>query len=185
MRPQLYFQDYFDKQHLNELIFEALCHAFDEYLDGNCSAIVVTVGTKTCSIQYNAGMSLVLKTDGITRAEGIMTQLYTCSNLKKHLEVGEEFCKLGMATVNAACTNCQLSTVWNQQQATFDFEHGKTVRKVIEPVADTDNFTLMKLQPDPVIFGNITFEPNRLYTKIEEMSTRLNSLKFIIQNPAK
>ncbi|WP_445710934.1 hypothetical protein [Flavobacterium sp.] len=39
MRPEMYFEKCYTEQSLNSIVFEVLCHAFDEYLDGNCTEI--------------------------------------------------------------------------------------------------------------------------------------------------
>ena len=73
-----------------------------------------------------------MKYDNLTYAEVIMTRVMACSNLKKHLAVGQEFCGLGMAIINFASESCKLTTLWNNKKGVFQFENGETVSKKIE-----------------------------------------------------
>ena len=58
MRPKLYFTECFEGNSLDALIFEVLCHAFDEHLEGNCTTITTTINTTSFTVIYDAGMSL-------------------------------------------------------------------------------------------------------------------------------
>lgn len=100
VRPKMYFEDCFKENNLNALVFGSLCHAIDEYFDENCSEIIINAVGNSLKIEYNAGMSLEKSRD-LTTAECIMTKIGACSNEKKHLEVGDEFCRVGMAIINA------------------------------------------------------------------------------------
>ena len=42
LRPTMYFEKCFEEKSLDSLPFEVLCHAFDEYYDGNCKKITLT-----------------------------------------------------------------------------------------------------------------------------------------------
>ncbi|MGK0389368.1 MAG: hypothetical protein ACI94Y_002108 [Maribacter sp.] len=66
------------------------CHGIDEYFDGNCDSLTITVFDDHFSLEYNAGISLEIR-GGIeyTKAEDIFTRMYACSNEKKHLAVGK------------------------------------------------------------------------------------------------
>ncbi len=54
-----------------------------------------------------------------------MTKIGACSNEKKHLEAGNEFCRIGMAAINAASEKCELVTICNKQKGHFTFENEK------------------------------------------------------------
>jgi len=182
LRPRLYFEKCFSENSLDILPFEVLCHAFDEYLDGNCSEIKITVHRDSFSVNYNAGMSLENKGDNLTIAEMIMTKIYTCSNQKKHLEVGQEFCDLGMATINLAAEQCQLRTIWNQKKGLYIFENGETKSKHIESVGEEDNWTEIFVKPNPSIFGNLTFTSKGIKARSAIISEKLTDLKIEIDD---
>lgn len=182
LRPRLYFEKCFTENSLDILPFEVLCHAFDEYLDGNCNEIKITVHKDSFLVSYNVGMSLESKHDDLTSAEIIMTRISACSNQKKHLEVGEEFCHLGMATINLAAEQCQLTTIWNQKKGVYTFENGETKSKHIESVEEENNGTGIFVKPNPAIFENLTFTLKGIKEKAAKINEKLTDLKIEIED---
>ena len=75
LRPKMYFEKCFNENSLNSFVFEFLCHAFDEYFDGNCSEIEIKLKENQFTISYNAGMSLEKAYENISKAECIMTKI--------------------------------------------------------------------------------------------------------------
>jgi DNA gyrase/topoisomerase IV subunit B len=177
LRPQLYFEDCFKENNLNSLVFGSLCHAIDEYFDDNCNEIIVSAKENSFNIRYNAGMSLEKSWD-LTKAECIMTKIGACSNEKKHLEVGHEFCDVGMTPINAVSEKCELKTIWNKQKGHFIFEKGKTIFKEISGTDISEESTTISFQVDNEIFGNAIFELNDLQLKLNSLKEKLPNLKL-------
>jgi len=182
MRPHLYFEKCFAENSLDVLPFEVLCHAFDEYLDGNCSKIKITVYKDSFLVNYNVGMSLESKHDNLTSAEIIMTTIRACSNQKKHLEVGQKFCDLGMATINLAAEKCELTTIWNRQKGSYIFENGETKFKKIESVDEEKDWTEIFVKPNSTIFENLMFTYEGIKARSATISEKLADLKIEIDN---
>jgi len=179
LRPQLYFELCFNEGSLDALPFEVLCHAFDEYFDGKCSSIKLVVSKHSFTIDYDAGMSLEPTPSGISIAESIMTQIGACSNQKKHLEVGQEFCSLGMATINFAAASCELITQSNGQKGVYTFEKGLLKHKQEAPVASTTSAaTSISVHPDPEIFPELFFTSMGIQKKVDRLSEKLDELTF-------
>lgn len=181
LRPHLYFEDCFMENNLNSLIFGALCHAIDEYFDNNCSEIVVNAITNSLYIKYDAGMSLEKSWD-LTIAECIMTRIGACSNEKKHLEVGDEFCRVAMTVINAVSDKCELKTVWNKKSGHFIFEKGKTIFKEFSESDSSEEFTAISFEINREIFGDSIFDRNDLELKIIELKKKLPDLKIELKN---
>ncbi len=181
LRPNLYFEDCFKENNLNSLVFGALCHAIDEYFDNNCSEIIVNANSNSLLVKYNAGMSLD-KSWALTKAECIMTKIGACSNEKKHLEVGDEFCRVGMTVINAVSYRCELKTVCNKKSGHFIFEHGKTVFREITETDSSEDFTTISFEINGEIFGDSIFDQNDLQLKIIELEKRLPDLKIELLN---
>ncbi|WP_326983699.1 hypothetical protein VUJ46_03915 [Chryseobacterium sp. MYb264] len=177
LRPQLYFEDCFKENNLNSLVFGSLCHAIDECFDNNCDEIFVYASGNSLKIKYNAGMSLENFWD-LTKAECIMTKIGACSNEKKHLEVGDEFCRVGMATINAVSDKCELETSWKKQRGHFIFEKGKTVFKETSTTDISEECTMISFEINKEIFGNSVFELNDLQLKINSLKEKLPNLKI-------
>lgn len=177
LRPKMYFEDCFKENNLNSLALGSLCHAIDEYFDNNCNEIIINANGNSLSIEYNAGMSLDESRD-LTKAECIMTKVGACSNEKKHLEVGHEFCRLGMAVINAATDKSELKTFWTKQKAHFIFEKGHTVSKEISVSDFSEESTTINFKMSKEIFGDFTFELNDLQLKINSLKERLPNLEI-------
>lgn len=177
MRPNLYFQNCFDDKSISSLPLEACCHALDEFIDGHCSKIEITISSNYFIVKYDAGMSLEMHFDK-TFAETIMTCLGACSGNKKHLQVGDEFCRLGIATINAASTECRLITVSNGQKGVFDFKNGETVSRSFEISTEKENTTLY-FKPDNTIFNNLQLISDDIKIKITELKNKFPGLDII------
>lgn len=181
LRPALYFEDCFKENNLNSLLIGALCHAIDEYFDNHCSEIIMSAQSHLMYVKYDAGISLEESYD-VTKAECIMTKIGACSNEKKHLEVGDEFCRVGMAVINAVSDRCELKTVSNKKAGHFIFECGKTVFKEISETDSSEGFTAINFEINRGIFGDSTFDRNDLQLKIIELEKRLPHLRIGLLN---
>lgn len=181
LRPKMYFEDCFRENNLNALVFGSLCHTIDEYFDENCSEIIINAVGNSLKIEYNAGMSLE-KSHDLTIAECIMTKIGACSNEKKHLEVGDEFCRVGMAIINAVSEKCELKTIFSRQEGHFIFEKGKTVSKEIIKTDNSEDFTTISFEISKEIFGDSVFELNDLQLKLNALKERLPNLKIETNN---
>ncbi len=183
LRPQLYFQNCFEKQNINDLIFESLCHAFDEFLEGNCKNIHITLHqNNSFTIKYDAGLSLEkLKQENLTHAEVIMTQLRACSNHKKHLSVGDEFCEIGMATINMISNQCILSTIHKNIKGEFLFRDGETISKTLTFTTALYERTIITFVPNKKIFNNLGFSIERILESKNKIKERFPNLNVIIQ----
>ncbi|MGQ2984193.1 hypothetical protein [Flavobacterium sp.] len=179
MRPGLYFDECFSERSLDPLPLEAACHAIDEHFDVRCTAIEFGIAPNNFHIRYNAGMFLG-ETGGMNMAEAIMTQLFACKNHKKHLSVGEEFCKIGIATINAAMEECTLVTVNEGYKGTFTFKAGETVTRNVEDTDESDS-TIIYFTPDPIIFGNLQFTLNGVEQRVAKLRPRLPELEIVVK----
>lgn len=183
MRPKMYFEKCFSENSLDSLPFEVLCHAFDEYFDGNCNEIELSIWLNSFSIRYNTGISLEKsKNENISKAEIIMTKMGACSNLKKHLAVGKEFCSIGMSTINFASEKCKLSTVWNNLKGTFEFHNGVTIKSNIETFQSEISWTEIFVEPNKSLFENLHFTSKGIEKKAAEIRTRLKDLNLTIND---
>lgn len=170
LRPQLYFKTCFDKGHLNDLPFEALCHAMDEYFSNACSQIEIALYAQGFSIRYNANMSLAKDIEGNTRMENILTKIYACRNEKKHLEVGAEFCKLGLATLIFASKKALAQSANNENKLTLQFKNGLLEKKRYENVTNASPHTLIYIEIDAQLMPNLGYD----FSAIQESAKTLN-----------
>jgi DNA gyrase/topoisomerase IV subunit B len=182
LRPRLYFDNCFSEGTLDALPFELLCHAFDEYFDGSCKSVEISVGQDCFSVHYDAGISLAprYENDPQSKAELIMTKIAACKHEKKHLSVGEEFCNLGMATINFAAERCELETVFNLKKGHFVFENGKTISSIIEAVENETEYSRIYLKPDKSLFENLPLTLEGIREKAKQVGSKLTDLSIMV-----
>lgn len=177
-RPRLYFQQCFESENLNRIPLEVACHAFDEIVDGSCKSLSISVDKEIAIIEYDVGMSLDKEEYcDLTRAEIIMTQIRACSNLKKHLSVGDDLCQIGIAAINAVCKYCELEIVSNNQKANFRFEEGLTVQREFSNCEHQD-YTKITIKPDYKVFKNLKFSYEGVLRLAEEYSKKLDGFEI-------
>jgi DNA gyrase/topoisomerase IV subunit B len=182
LRPMMYFEQCFSEKSLDILPFEVLCHAFDEYFDGNCREITLTLWSDSFSVVYDTGMSLRPTREGETVAEIMMTKMMACHNLKKHLAIGEEYCQIGMMTINLASSECKLTTVSNNEKASFIFKAGETESKSIVPYETEEAWTEIVVKPDKQIFNALEFTFEGVDAKANVIRQKLSDLIITIDN---
>jgi DNA gyrase/topoisomerase IV subunit B len=118
-RPHLHLGDLEREDLFNDFIFEALCHAIDESLDDRCKHINIDVDRSgVVTVRYDAGIPLNI-------ANGLLTSLYACHNLKKHIEVGSNYCQIGLAVLNAVCSEFQVDIICNGKHGKQTYIKGK------------------------------------------------------------
>lgn len=124
---------------------------------------------------YDAGMRLDPYQDGeaLTVAEILMTHLFACKNLKKHLHVGGHLCRFGMAAVNFASEWFHVKTVSMGRQGLFKFYQGRTESRKVTEISGTD-MTKLSFKPDPAIFGDMGFTYAGVASKAKELSSQLD-----------
>ncbi len=183
LRPKMYFDKCFSEKALDAIPFEVLCHAFDEYFDGNCNKIQLTVWKDRFKVEYDTGIPLrKMQHHDLSHAEALMTKFMVCSNLKKHLAVGHEFCHLGMATINFASEVCELTSVWNNQKGVFLFKEGVTVSAQISAYEDSEQWTEIVVKPDKELFGELELTSKGVRKKTQEITKRFSDLTLTVQD---
>lgn len=181
IRPELYFKECFEQNSLNIIPFEFLCHAFDEFFDGNKVEITITLKDKVFLIAYNCGISLEKSGDGLSKAERIMTELYACRNEKKYLSVGDKYCNLGIAILNFASSYCILKTCHKNKIGTFKFENGITVFSEIEN-SNSEDFTSLEVLPNYELLKNLRFDAEGISKIADQINSELDHLNIVVNN---
>jgi DNA gyrase/topoisomerase IV subunit B len=138
-RPGLYLGDLMSPSLPARLMAQAMCHAVDEAVGGRKIRVSLegTTSTRAC-VSYNAGMPLDI--DRATRSYVALVFLVLhagCSNRKKHIDVGSSFCELGLAVMNACCSQVSLEVSHKERSASFEFARGVLVSHK-EPVPAPD-----------------------------------------------
>lgn len=108
-----------------------------------------------------------------------MSQIRACSNQKKHLSVGHDFCGIGMAVINFASSYFEFSTIHNGKKGDFTFEEGNLTAKEIKASPLEDN-TILTFKPNKKLFNNLEFTSTGIQKKIEEIVKKFPKLIFTL-----
>jgi DNA gyrase/topoisomerase IV subunit B len=156
LRPRMYIKDFEQEDTCDRLVFETLCHAIDEFVDGHCRYLDILVLPSEVTISYDAGVSLE-KIHGETHAETILTALFACSHTKKHSEIGQTYCGIGMVVVNALSKEFQFKTIWNGLKGEVTYQKGVRIGEFSITPCKEPNQTVFQFTPDLEILGKRCF----------------------------
>jgi DNA gyrase/topoisomerase IV subunit B len=169
-RPTQYLGELGREGLLEDLIFEALCHAVDEAINGNCTRIQIRLKTNEVAVKYDAGLPLDInpKSQKLI-ADILLTELLACHNLKKHIEIGSKYCHFGLAILNALCSKFQVDTVCNGQHGTQTYHKGEAKQGFSISDSSDINQTQFHFTLDRELLGLHEIDTRRLRTKAEEL----------------
>ena len=162
-RPAMYIGRTDSPAALTTMLGQVLCCALDEIATGNCTSVTVTLhGDDSASVADN-GPGLPVEIDtltGISKAEAVMTVLHACRREKADRQVGDRYCTVGMAAVNALSEWCVLQVsragfLWEQR-----YLRGEPQGPIFKrgPVAGSG--TRIRFKPDSTIFTWPAFRPS-------------------------
>ena len=159
-RPSLYLGNLGDPSLPARLLAQAMCHAVDEAVGGRKVNLSLDGTTAhQARVSYDAGMPLDI--DPATRSYVALVFLVLqagCSNRKKHIDVGSNFCELGLAVLNGCCAFVRLEVSHAGRAASFVFSRGTLVSQEAPVSAPGPDYTRMAFELDPeVLPGNSTF----------------------------
>ncbi|XGV98014.1 MAG: hypothetical protein ACAF41_03570 [Leptolyngbya sp. BL-A-14] len=171
LRPELWLGDLGRESLFEDLIFEALCHAIDEALDHCCKHIQIAIESNgAMSLQYDAGIPLALHPEtGRPAADILFTELLACHKLKKHIEVGSEYCQYGLAALNAVCFEFRVDTVCKNQRGTQTYIKGKAAQDFVISDSDGSDRTQFRFSFDEELLGHHEVQRDRLQAKAEKI----------------
>ena len=170
-RPKIYLKDI---QIPDGLIIETLCHAIDEVLDSKCSWIKIAIDGERVNVEYDAGISLEIRSSGRSAADLMMTELYACHNQKKYLEVGVKYCRIGLAAANVFCDRFEIETISQGKIGTQVYIKGAADRNFSISESNEADKTRLSFTLDREMVGDYQFDIDRLRSKVLELAQELN-----------
>jgi DNA gyrase/topoisomerase IV subunit B len=169
-RPAMYLGGLERDDLFDDLIFESLCHAIDEAIDDGCKYIKINIKpTDVVFIQYDAGMSLETRGTDTPVADSLLTQLHACHNLKKNIDVGSKYCQLGLAVLNAVCSEFQVDIIWSGKRGRQTYIKGKADRDFIISESDEIDRTQFRFSFDVELLGKHAIHLDRLQLKADKL----------------
>lgn len=178
-RAGMYF-DVHDRDIAATLALQALCHAIDDAIDGRCTQVFLTIDGAAIDVRYDSGVPLEpdAQHPNWTVAQIFLTIHAACHSRKRHLEVGSEFCGIGLAVLNAVCSELTAEIRDNGKQLRLHFERGELHEEV--PVSTTleADETRLHFVLDPSILPDNRPGEDALRRALHDLRSRFPGLKI-------
>lgn len=153
------------------LLMQALCHALDCAVVGRCTEIAIEVAEQSATVRYDAALPLGRTPQGMIAAEVLLTLPAACSSMKKHLQVGDKYCSLGMAVLTAVTREMLVEIVERDLSCTIELACGRPSRPsslVPSGPASADSTRISFTLDEDVLQGNTRLDLAQIRAACDE-----------------
>lgn len=162
---------------IHHINLEIISNAIDEYLEGTCNKIVISVSNDdVVSVKDNGrGVPFGKKEDGTETLENIFTKLHTGAKFSSDGSSGYNSSGglngIGSKATNALSDFFIVTSVRDGKKACMKFERGHRTMFSVVPAKNTEHGTTIEYKADATIFKEgITLDKDRLVKQLKEFS---------------
>ena len=170
-RPAMYVGDMQDPFLPARLLMQALCHAADCAMDGECSRVEIRIDGQDVEVEYDAGMPIDPEAGDADQAPLIFLSVNAgCHNRKRHLKVGDELCEIGLMVLNALSDRMTVTTSFSGWSARYCFIKGLLIERAPMTLDESNDRTSISFRLDhEILKDNTQFDREFLEKKIKDI----------------
>lgn len=185
-RPSMYIGSV-DSKGLHHLVWEIVDNSVDEYLNGHCDTITVTLHKSGDAITVaDNGRGIPVDMDPKHKKSGLELVLTVLHAGGKFGSDGYHFSGglhgVGASVVNALSRKLIATVRRDGYEWKQNFVRGKPTTKVEKLGPFRGHGTIIYFEPDETIFKTIRFDIDQLRAHLEDMSYIHSGLKIILKN---
>jgi DNA gyrase subunit B len=177
-----------DTEGLHHLVFEIIYNSVDEALAGYCKVIACTIhvdGSITVA-DDGRGIPVDIKPEtGKSTLEEVLTIAGTSGKFDNSAyRVSAGLHGMGAKAMNALSEWCEAVVRRGGRVYKMEFEKGYASSELqnVGPAPDGQTGTEISFKPDPEIFGQLTFDYDKLATRFRQIAYLNGGLKIAIQD---
>jgi DNA gyrase subunit B len=171
---------------LHHLVYEVVDNSIDEAMAGFASEIRVTVNADGSVTAQDNGRGVPVAIDesiGKSALEGVMTMLkYGGKFDKQAYKTSGGLHGIGVKAVNFLSQWCEVEVRRDGHVYQQEYERGKPTGEVTRIGKSSSTGTKTTFKPDPQVFGDLKFDYNILYRRLQELSFLNAGVKIIYKD---
>ncbi|HLL21147.1 MAG TPA: ATP-binding protein [Kofleriaceae bacterium] len=171
-RPGMYAGDTDDGSGVINLVLEVVANAYDQYLAGRCSSVVLTFAADgTITIEDDGPGFAAAGANGLPPLDKLLTELSfrpTVDGHRPHVHLG--LGGLGLCVVNALSEEFELVSARDGTEVRAAYARGEVVTPTATTKTQRANGTRIRFRPDPVIFAHVRVPRVELTRILEDLT---------------
>ncbi len=186
-RPAMYIGGT-DSKGMHHLFVEVSDNAIDEAMAGHCDQIVVTLHADGSVSVLDNGRGIpvdIHQQTGLPGVELALTRLHAGGKFESgSYKVSGGLHGVGVSCVNA-CSEWLTVDVWRDgRHYQIGFQRGQTTSPLrdVGPAKEIESGTLVRWKPDPQIFGDLKYDPERLTRRMRELAYLNRDVTLVFRN---
>ena len=186
-RPAMYIGGT-DIKGMHHLFVEVSDNAIDEAMAGHCDRIEVTLHKDGSVSVLDNGRGIpvdIHQQTGLPGVELALTRLHAGGKFESgSYKVSGGLHGVGVSCVNA-CSEWLTVDVWRDgRHYRIAFERGKTTQPLTDlgPAKGVKRGTCVRWKPDPEIFGDLKYDPERLTRRMRELAYLNRDVTLVFHN---
>lgn len=184
--PGMYIGDLDSGSGLHHLLMEVIDNSVDEYMNGHCNKIIITLhkdGSASVSDNGRGIPTYYMKDKKKSALEVVFTALHAGGKFdKSNYKHSGGLHGVGVSVVNALSDKLRVIVHRDSKEYTMAFAKGKKIEDISEKPCKSKTGTAVRFAPDPIIFKKKTkFDPEIVKIKLRELSYLCKGLyiKFV------